>query len=105
MSEKSRDQKGRWRNLTIAFRVSPEENEAINEAVALSGLTKQEFIVSKLQDRSVVVMKNPRVFKMLSDKMDAILSELKRLKDTKEIAPEFWETVKYISDMYYRMEE
>ena len=27
MSEKNRDDKNRWRNVTIAFRMSPEENE------------------------------------------------------------------------------
>ena len=27
MSEKNRDNKNRWRNVTIAFRMSPEENE------------------------------------------------------------------------------
>ena len=42
MSNKNRDDKNRWRNKTIAFRVSPEENESINMRVKLSGLTKQE---------------------------------------------------------------
>ena len=27
MSEKNMDKKNRWRNVTIAFRMSPEENE------------------------------------------------------------------------------
>ena len=38
MSAKNRDNKNRWRNITVGFRVSPEENERINKAVALSGL-------------------------------------------------------------------
>ena len=29
MSEKNRDDKNRWRNVTIAFRMSPEENEEL----------------------------------------------------------------------------
>lgn len=40
MSAKNRDNKNRWRNITVGFRVSPEENERINKAVALSGLPK-----------------------------------------------------------------
>ena len=36
MSAKSRDEHNRWRNITVGFRVSPEENEQLNEAVALS---------------------------------------------------------------------
>ena len=33
----------RKRSVTVGFRVSPEENEHINKAVALSGLSKQEY--------------------------------------------------------------
>jgi len=43
MSAKNRDNKNRWRNITVGFRVSSEENELINRAVALSGLPKQEY--------------------------------------------------------------
>ena len=43
MSAKNRDNHNRWRNITVGFRVSPEENEQLNRAVALSGLPKQEY--------------------------------------------------------------
>ena len=33
MSEKNRDDKNRWRNVTIAFRMSPEENEELNNKI------------------------------------------------------------------------
>ena len=70
MSAKNRDQKGRWRSITIAFRVSPEENARINEAVKLAGITKQDFITSKLLNRDVIVAKSPRTFKALRDNED-----------------------------------
>ena len=44
MSAKNLDSKGRFRARTIGFRVSPEEDQLINSAVALSGLTKQDYI-------------------------------------------------------------
>ena len=44
MSNKNLDNCNRWRNKTVAFRVSPEENEQIDKAVRLSGLTKQDYI-------------------------------------------------------------
>ena len=44
--EKSLDYKGRWRNHTVAFRVSDEEAKLLNDLVALSGLTKQDYIGS-----------------------------------------------------------
>ena len=37
MSAKNLDSKGRFRARTIGFRVSPEEDQLINSAVALSG--------------------------------------------------------------------
>ena len=39
MSAKNLDSHKRWRNITVGFRVSAEENELINKAVKLSGLS------------------------------------------------------------------
>lgn len=78
--DKTLDYKGRWRNKTVAFRVSEEEAKLINDCVALSGLTKQDYIVRRLQCRDVVVQGNPRVYKALKIKMAAIYEELKRLE-------------------------
>ena len=80
MSAKNRDNKNRWRNITVGFRVSPEENELINKAVALSGLPKQEYCYRRCLNRDVVVQGNPRVYKALKNQMAAIYEELKRLE-------------------------
>ena len=58
MSLKNRDNKNRWRNKTVAFRVSPEEDAQIETAVRLSGLTKQDYITRRLLCREVVVQGN-----------------------------------------------
>ena len=47
--DKNLDYKGRWRNKTVAFRVSEEEAKLIDTQVALSGLNKQEYIIRRLQ--------------------------------------------------------
>ena len=39
--DKNLDYKGRWRNKTVAFRVSEDEGKLIDKSVALSGLSKQ----------------------------------------------------------------
>jgi uncharacterized protein (DUF1778 family) len=96
---------GRWRNITIAFRASEEENRLINEAVALSGLTKQEYIITKLQNRDVVVVGNPRVFKALKTKMNAIYEELNRIKEASEISDQLIETINLVASIYARMIE
>ena len=48
MSAKNMDNHNRWRNRTVAFRVSDEENAQIDLAVKLTGLTKQDYITRRL---------------------------------------------------------
>lgn len=78
--EKSLDEKGRWRNKVVGFRVSKEEAEMIDRMVALSGLSKQEYILKKLMNWEVTVQGNPRVYKALKNQMEQIYEELKRLE-------------------------
>lgn len=47
------DNRGRWRNKTVAFRVSEEEAKQIDVCVRLSGLTKQDYIVRRLMCRTL----------------------------------------------------
>ena len=81
MSAKNLDTHNRWRNKTVAFRVSPEENEQIDAAVRRSGLTKQDYITKRLLCRDVVVQGNPRVYKALRDELATVLAELWRIRD------------------------
>ena len=75
MSVKNLDNHNRWRSKTIAFRVSPEENEQIEIAVRLSGLTKQDYITHRLTCKDVVVQGNPRVYKALRDQLAELDAE------------------------------
>ena len=61
MSAKNVDRHNRFRNITVGFRVSPEEQAELNRAVALSGLSKQEYCYRRCMERDVVVQGNPRV--------------------------------------------
>lgn len=80
MSAKNCDNHNRWRSKTIAFRVSPEENEQIERYVQLSGLTKQDYITRRLTHRDIVVQGSPRVFKALRNQLAAVLAELQRIE-------------------------
>ncbi len=97
MSAKNRDEHGRFRNITVGFRVSPEENEQINIAVALSGLPKQEYCYRKCLNRDVVVQGNPRVYKALRDQLAAVLDELKRIETAGELRDELLENIELIA--------
>lgn len=95
--ERVLDYKGRWRNKTVAFRVSEEEAKLLDDFVALSGLTKQEYIMRKLLNREVVVQGNPRVYKALKNQMERIYEELKRLEECSEENDEMLYTLQVIA--------
>lgn len=97
--DKSLDYKGRWRNKTVAFRVSEEEAKLIDNQVALSGLTKQDYIIRRLQRRDVVVQGNPRVYKALRNQMADIYEELKRLERCSEANDELLYTIQLIAEI------
>ena len=97
--DKNLDYKGRWRNKTVAFRVSEEEAKLIDAQVDLSGLTKQDYIIRRLQCRDVVVQGNPRVYKALRNQMADIYEELKRLERCSEANDELLYTIQLIAEI------
>ena len=97
MSAKNRDEHNRWRNVTIAFRVSPEENESINMRVRLSGLTKQDYITRRCQERDVVVVGNPRVFKALKNELTKLLTRLQEIQSSSEMDEAMHETIQVVA--------
>ena len=70
MSLKNRDNKNRWRNKTVAFRVSPEED---------------------------VVQGNPRVYKALRNELAAVLGELRRIEAGNGVDDELLDTIELIA--------
>ena len=105
MSLKNRDNKNRWRNKTVAFRVSPEEDAQIETAVRLSGLTKQDYITRRLLCREVVVQGNPRVYKALRNELAAVLAELRRAEDGANVDGELLDTIRMIAAIMGGMKE
>ena len=105
MSAKNLDSKGRFRARTIGFRVSPEEDQLINSAVALSGLTKQDYITRRLTNRDVVVQGNPRVYKALRNQLAAVLDELRRIEAAGELRDELLDNIELITRTLYGMKE
>ena len=81
MSAKVLDPKGRFRGKIVSFRCSEEENAALDVAVQLSGLTKQDYIISRVLQRDIVVQPNPRVYKALKDRLELVLAELKKSEE------------------------
>lgn len=97
MALKVHDGQGRWRSKTVAFRISPEEDEQLETAVRLSGLTKQDYIIRRLQCRDVVVQGNPRVYKALRNELVSVLSELRRIEGGGKVSIDLLATIELIA--------
>ena len=105
MSLKNRDEHNRWRNKTVAFRVTPEEDEQIEIAVKLTGLTKQDYITRRLLCRDVVVQGNPRVYKALRDQLAAVLEQLQRIEAGAGVEDDLLDTIQMIASIMDGMKE
>src|SRR5574344_2181435 len=105
MSLKNRDEHNRWRNKTVAFRVSPEEDEQIEIAVKLTGLTKQDYIIRRLLCKDVVVQGNPRVYKALRNQFATVLDELQRIETGSKVDDELMDMIDMIAAIMDGMKE
>lgn len=99
--EKKYDYCNRERSVTVGFRVSPEESQMINDLVAISGMTKQDYITAKLLNRDIIVQGNPRVYNMLRNSLQKVLTELKSLKRCEDAPPELWILIEQINKTLY----
>ena len=105
MSLKNRDKHNRWRNKTVAFRVSPEEDKQIETYVRLSGLTKQDYITRRLTHKDIVVQGNPRVFKALRNQLADVLTELQRIEAGGEVNDELLDLIEMMADILGGLKE
>ena len=105
MSAKNLDNHNRWRNRTVAFRISEEENNQLNTAVRLTGLTKQDYITRRLLCRDVVVQGNPRVYKALKNEFAAVLEQLQRIEAGAAVDAELMDTIELMAAIMDGMKE
>ncbi len=94
------DSNGRWRSVTVGFRVSPEESELLNTQVAISGLPKQEYILNRLLDRDVVVIPSVRVQGALQRETLKVYQELRRIRDGSEISPQLEACIELLTNEF-----
>ena len=105
MSAKNYDNHNRWRNKTVAFRVSAEEDLQLETYVSMSGLTKQDYITRRLLCKDVVVQGNPRVYKALREQFNAVLEELRRIEAGAGVDDELMDTIQMMAAIMDGMKE
>lgn len=83
MSAKAKDKHNRWRSLTVAFRISPQENEVLNRKIFLCGTTKQEYIINRLiADEPLQIVVNRMMINRLSERLDHLINLLENTQIT-----------------------
>lgn len=100
MSEKNADSQGRLRSKTIAFRMSPEEAELLQQMADASGMTKQDYLIDRALCREVTVIPNKRMQRYMEEGMMFVYKELRRLENGSEMPGEIVELACMLGDMF-----
>ena len=87
MSKKNLDPQGRMRSKTVAFRMSPEEADLLQRYADMSGMTKQDYLISRVLQREVTVIPNKRMQLYMEENMLHVFKELRRL-DAGQVLPQ-----------------
>ena len=95
----------RKRSMTIAFRVSPEENELVNLLAATAHMTKQDYIMSKLTDTAIVVRPNSRTYRALKDAMAKVYAELSRIRRAGDMDESLVQRVVLLTNIFHELGE
>jgi hypothetical protein len=85
--------------------MSPEEDELLEARVRLSGMTKQDYIIHRLQEKEIVVVGNPRVYKALRNQMEQIYVELQRIEAGQLMDDDLLEVIKLVAVTLNGMKE
>ena len=90
----------RKRTISKAFRVSREESERIELLVKAAGVTQQEYIIAKTEDKEFTVVPDIRTYKMLRDTMRQVYQELCRLRDCSTMDEHLIAKIELLSDLF-----
>lgn len=95
----TKDEKNRWRNVTVGFRMSPEEAEELNVKVRLSGLSKQDYLIKSCLEHKLHIICGRKVAREMQMHLEAILDELQRLETAEEMHEELLTPLKHILEI------
>lgn len=106
MSEKNRDSKNRWRNVTVAFRMSPEEDKELDHRVKLCGYrTRQDYIIDSVLHQNVTAVGNPLMLVQFRRQLKNIETELKRINSSEEMDEELLISIRTMMEILQSFEK
>lgn len=100
MSEKNLDPQGRMRSKTVAFRMSPEEADLLQRYADMSGMTKQDYLISRVLQREVAVIPNKRMQLYMEENMLYVFKELRRLDAGQVLPQDLSELVRMLAGIF-----
>lgn len=95
----------RRRSKTMAFRMTPEEYEEVITLAKLSGMNRQDFIMSRLRGIEITVKPSTRVYKALKDSMEEIYLQLLRIRAGGELGPSMEATIRLLAEIFVGLDE
>ena len=93
----------RVRSKTMAFRVTPEEYEEICELARLSGMDRQDYIVSRLKNKEIIVKPSPRIHKALKEDVANVYAQLLRIRQGGALSPSLERTVGLLGAIFVHL--
>lgn len=89
MSAKNKDDKNRWRNKIVAFRMSPEEAKELDDRIKLTGArTKQDYLIESVLHQQIIAKGNPMMLVQFRKDLIRIEKELMRLEQAGDMDEE-----------------
>lgn len=102
MNNERKKQVKRKRNKIISFRATEKEADLLNKKVGISGLTKQDYIISSLISSTVFIKADYR----LEDKFALEIFRLAKLiKKYGRLEEEDQEILSFLMDIYYEIKK
>lgn len=93
----------RKRKVIINFRVSPDIAAQIETRIALSGLSKQDFLESCLLNREFTVIGNIKTFDRIRKEVQSINEQLQKLHRVDELDKELLDRLQAVLEILERV--
>ena len=105
MTERNNDRSGRFRSRFIGLRASDEEAALIAHMAQIAGMCKQDYILSRALERTVVVEPSVKVEKALRNRLEALCEELSRMEGALQMTQELQEELATVLSVCRRLGE
>lgn len=103
--KKKRNEYNRFRNKTVAFRVTAEESDLLNNLVESSGLSKQDYITQAMLEHQITYLGSPKMADGIEKHLKAITKKLMNVDFMKTINKEDFIYLEKILNLYQEIKK